>query len=194
MSHVIRKRGVDTRNFLRKQEFIGLVRECFRKAQQEFPSFTLNMWDVPIVFFARGRTAGWAKYKNVDGSMVYNLEFNINAIQLDWDDMTQDTIPHEIAHIVDRFVNLKSNNHNARWRRIARTLGCTGKRCHSIPTERARKRAPKRRVQYIADCGSEIWVTMTIHNKIQRGQTRRLRSNGSKLTSNHCTGRIKVVG
>lgn len=196
MTHVFRKRGEVLRSFPRKMEFVGLVRACFEKALREIDGYTLSQWDVPIVFYAKGRTAGHAKWDKRAGKLIFNIEFNIDAIAKDWDHLTRETIPHEIAHIVDVFIHDgKSNHHNAVWKRYARRLGCKGDRCHSINTERARKKSTRkrRRIQYVTDCGTEIWLTMNIHNKIQRGQTRILKANRSKITASHCTGRVKVV-
>lgn len=193
-AHVFRKRGEVRRSFPRKMEFVGLVRACFEKALREIDGYTLSEQDVPIVFYAKGNTAGRMKWDKIAGNLIFNIEFSIDAIAKDWDHMTQETIPHEIAHIVDVFIHDgKSSHHNAVWKRYARALGCKGDRCHSIATDRARRKSVKRRVQYIVDCGTEVWLTMNMHNKIQRGAWRVLKANQARITASHCTGRVKVV-
>jgi len=77
--------------------------------------------------------------------------------------MYLDTIPHEVAHIVTRFIHgSKVSAHGKEWKNIARRIGCTGNRCHTMELPRAKKRsAPRRRKArqlYISDGGTECLV------------------------------------
>ena len=190
MTTILRKRGIVHGDFPRKAEFVQGVRDCLAKARELYPEFTLSDEDLPVVFFNTGRCAGYARWKRGQwNKMVYNLEFNTKAIEIDWDDSFDDTIPHEVAHIVDRFINGKSSNHGPRWKRIARSLGCTGNRCHDLPLERSRK---MKEMLYVATCGTQIYLSMAMHNKIQnKGQVRVLRSTRGKLSANEFTGKWK---
>ena len=61
------------------------------------------------------------------------------------DPQVRDTILHEIAHaLVGR-----KHNHDAAWKAVARSIGCTGDRCHTVQF------APPR---YIARCGACGWA------------------------------------
>lgn len=189
MTHIFRKRGAVTRDFYRRAEFEREVYSAIAKATQLYPQ--LQGIRIPVVFFKQGQTAGWAKWRMIGGVYHYNLEFNIEAIQGNWDDMVGDTIPHEIAHIVDHVVHGVSHGHGATWKRIARSLGCTGKRCHNYKISRARRTTKYR---YVASCGTEVWLSKQMHNKVQLGQVRVLNKTRGRITASHCTGHRKVVG
>jgi predicted SprT family Zn-dependent metalloprotease len=60
------------------------------------------------------------------------------------DDQVRDTILHEIAHALAG----PKHNHDARWKSIARSIGCTADRCHTVDFAPAR---------YIASCSRCGW-------------------------------------
>lgn len=183
MAYIIRKRGIYRHNFPGKAEFVKRVEACFEQARQLFYEFNLADDDIPIVFFSKGQKAGQVQILN----NVYNIEFNVDAIHKDWNKMINDAIPHEVAHIVDHYIHGKFNNHNQKWKYIARKLGCTGDRCHTMKLEKARRR---RKAMYVATCGTEIWVSINMHNKIQQGNVRILRKTKGILTRDHFTGNV----
>lgn len=189
MSVVLRQRGV-VNSFPRKTEFMYHVYNCLAKARLSFSAFKLQDHEIPVVFVAKGRAAGMAKFRKNALGITYNLEFNVDAINKDWDEMVSNTIPHEIAHIVDHAIHGKFNGHNRIWQRICMILGGDATRTHDIPVEKARK---TRKVLYKATCGSEIWLTMRMHNQLQRGSILTVRKTGGKITAQHCTGRMQAV-
>jgi len=193
MSYVIRKRGVVTGNFPRKEEFHAAVLACLALAKQLYPEFEAKMSGdhVSIVYFNTGTTAGYMKRKNIGHRVVYNLEYNTKAMELGWDHTFYNTIPHEIAHLVNIVINGRYEaSHGPKWKRISKRLGCSGERCHSIDIPK-QKRRPVKRVLYIATCGTEVKLTMNMHYKIQdRGQVRILRGTGGKINADCFTGEM----
>lgn len=189
MSVVIRKRGAVT-HFPQKAEFMQHVRDCLAKARLSFSSFDIQDHQIPVVFVAMGRAAGMAKFRVSALGVSYNLEFNIDAINKDWDEMVGNTIPHEVAHIVDHAINGKFNGHNKIWQRICMILGGDAARTHSIPLEKARR---TRKVLYKATCGTELWLSMTMHNKVQEGQIRVIGRTGGRISALQCTGKMQVT-
>ena len=188
MSVVLRKRGaVDS--FPRKAEFIQHVKACFAKARTSFSGFTIPDSEIPILFVANGRAAGRVRWKTQLGRTTYNIEFNIDAINKDWDEMVNETIPHEVAHIVDHVYRGKTN-HDRFWAMFCHTLGGNANRTHSIPVEKARKTMKYR---YVASCGTEVWLTTQMHNKVQIGQLRRLSRTGGLIDRTRCTWEQKAV-
>lgn len=188
---IIRKRGIVTASFPRKQEFIEKVRECQALARKlyEGHGFYLDNFQLPIVFVAKGNNAGMARFRrnSQNGSVIYNLEFNIDAIMKNWDDMVNDTIPHEIAHIVDFAIHGRSDGHGKKWKRIAHSLGCTGKRTHDYSLEKARVTT---KYVYRATCGNETKVGPKVHRKIQTGSVYTMRGSNGRLTGECFTGRV----
>lgn len=191
MPIIIRKRGAFTGSFAGRREFIAKVRECQELARQQFPEFTLSDEYLPIVFVAKGRSVGVARFAtNAFGQRVYNIEFSVDAIQKEWNDMIGDTIPHEMAHIVDCFVHGRPQQpHGPRWKSIARRLGCTGKRTHNYNVEKARK---TKQFQYEATCGSKVFLGTGRHNKIQRGYTYKVSRTGGQIKKDGFTGKVVV--
>lgn len=187
MSTIIRKRGQIFGSFDGKREFIAKVRDCQELARQRFPEFTLSDAELPIVFFAKGSCAGWAKYKRSGSDTIYNIEFNLSNIKNHWNSMVEDTIPHEISHIVDRFINGRSSGHGHPWKRIARVLGCSGDRTHNFTVEKARK---TRKYIYTATCGTEIGMSSQRHTKINRGVVFTVKATGGKITHLGFTGKV----
>ena len=195
MPIVLRKRGAFKGDFDRKEEFIENVKECIFRAIDLFPEFNLGPSQIPIVFVARGGNAGMARYKRIvshrTNGHIYNLEFNVDAISKDWDDMVNDTIPHEVAHIVDHVINGSMSGHGPRWKAIAQKLGCTGKRTHNVPVARARR---TKRWCYVARCGTELWLSTQKHNKIQDGRGfYRVRDSKVVIRDTDCTWDYKMV-
>lgn len=186
MSYVIRKRGASNRNFNRKAEFVAKVRECLERGFRKFDSelrfsLTCAVEDIPIVFVEKGSNAGRACWQRFGDRVVVNLEFNIFHIENYWDDMVEDTIPHEVAHVIDYMIRGRSN-HDRKWQYIAYTLGCTGKPTHNYDYVPARK---TRVYIYKATCGTEIKLTAVRHGKIQKkGVTYTVRSTGGSINRN----------
>ncbi len=188
MSVVLRKRGaVDS--FPRKAEFIQHVRVCLAKARLKFDKFNIPDAQIPVTFVAKGRAAGMAKWAKRFGESVYNLEFNVDAINKDWDEMVNEVIPHEVAHVVD-YVYRGKSNHDRFWSMLCSQLGGNPSRTHTIPVEKARKTT---KVQYIASCGTEVWLTTQMHNKVQKGGVRRLTRTGGLIDASRCKWIQKAV-
>src|SRR5690625_2408802 len=99
---IIRQRGIITEYFPGREDFIRYTRKNQAKARQLFPAFTLQDEDLPIVFTQSGRVAGMAKRKGD----IYNIEFNVEAILRDWEEMVNNTIKHEMVYLVYIFIHV----------------------------------------------------------------------------------------
>lgn len=191
---IIRKRGINHQNFPRKAEAVQIVRSIQRLARSLYPEFTLTDEELPIVFFNGGTTGGWAKTRTVGLRLIYNLELNVQAIEVDWDHITFETIPHEMAHIVNRYINGKKvKAHGWEWKRIAQRLGCKGKRTHEMPLQKIRHRQPSRKFAYVATCGTKIEISSIRHGRVQRGSYYTLKHTRGKITANCFIGEVGKV-
>jgi SprT protein len=139
--------------------------------------------DPVIAYNLRGKVAGWASCKRcrITGQ-AYNLKvrFNQDLIRGDhYQDMLDETLPHEIAHLVC-FVNpALGRKHDSGWRRVCLALGGNGNTRHSYDVEYARGT-----FRYRASCGTVVEVSSIIHKRIQAGQRRRLPRTGGILSRN----------
>ena len=145
-------------------DFTQLVKLCLAIAEEKYGA----LGPVAIRYDLRGRAAGMAccKISRLTGEASdLALRFNREAMQLDWDHMVRETIPHEIAHLVAYAKpELGAKNHNAQWRRISQTLGCKGERCHKIQLTPARRVT---RYKYRTDSGREVLAGPKHHKMIQ---------------------------
>lgn len=181
---VLRKRGIYTASFHRKNEFIEVVHNWLDKARQV--TGQNNMPTPAIVFYEKGATAGMARAAS---RKILNLEFNVHYILNNWDEMVSDTVPHEIAHLVDIWINGKSS-HGPEWQQIMRQLGVNPERTHSMKVKRARK---TQRFYYVAKCGTGTWLSKQMHNKVRAGSTRIIVKTGGRLDHTCYTGKTKLV-
>ncbi|OGU22510.1 MAG: hypothetical protein A2580_08990 [Hydrogenophilales bacterium RIFOXYD1_FULL_62_11] len=135
-----------------------------------------------VRFDLKGKTAGWAILERKKA--LGTIRLNIEACRVALDDMLDDTIPHEIAHLVAEWTR-RGHGHDEGWRRIAISLGSTGQRCHTLDLTPARK---TRRFRYRATCGTEIALSSVRHNKLRKGKTFKLRDTGGILTASGLIG------
>lgn len=155
---------------------IQTVREaakaCMARAEE---MFGVDMSDVQIRFDLKGCSAGMAGYAARFGRFQYYLRFNVTMIEHNgFDHVLNDTVPHEIAHMVC-FKNPKLGNaHNRGWARVCQALGGTGQRCHKEEVVYAKGRT----YEYTCTKGTKQRFSEQRHKKIQRGVTYSLRRGG----------------
>jgi predicted SprT family Zn-dependent metalloprotease len=170
--NIIRKRGEVFGAVPYRKEILAKVHRLLEVSRDLYPSFDLHGRHVPVVFAHIGTTAGYARWLETEyGEVTFNIEINVQAITVDWNDTFHDTIPHEVAHIVTRYIygdDVKS--HGPEWKKIAIALGSTGKRTHSMPLKRVRKkRKPSRKFWYKAEDGTVLTLGLTQHKRLQAG-------------------------
>ena len=182
-SPILRQRGIYFRDFPGRKEFVEKVRECQAEARRIYPDFKLSDGDLPVVFVRSGRIAGMAKrQKN-----IYNLEFSVEAILKDPEEMMTNTIPHEMAHIVDMYLHGGHSSHGPRWQSITRALGGSTQRTHDIPLRKARR---SRKYIYRASCGTEVEVGPRHHKSVYMGGKLIVKKTGGTVLWKHFTGKI----
>lgn len=146
-----------------------------------------------VSFKLRGRVAGLAGCRICAGVKTYSLKFNCELIESKhFDDMMQDTVPHEIAHLVAwARPDLGARGHNAAWKRICVALGGTGARCHTYDDVVVRGRW-----DYLTDLGNKVSITKKYHAYVQSGATLSFKRGLGKICkdSPHApSGQLKVT-
>lgn len=96
------------------------------------------------------------------------IRINTALLHTDWDEMLNDTVPHEVAHcVVDQvWPHARTRSHGYEWQMVMRMLGLEPTRCHNMKVEKVRKHP--RKYIYECNCGEKL-LTKTRHNKLQRG-------------------------
>lgn len=144
--------------------------EAMRQKTQQVLDMAEKLYGVKInptiAFNLRGRVAGWAGCKICMGQKTYSLRFNCELIQGDhFDDMMQNTVPHEVAHLVCYARPELGRKHDAGWRHVCLALGGDGKTTHSYDV------VVRGRWDYITDRGHKVSVSKRYHAAVQAGLT-----------------------
>lgn len=133
-----------------------------------------------VSFNLRGRVAGWAGCtlcRVTRTASNFRLRFNCELIEgKHFDDMVNNTVPHEIAHLVCYARPDLGSKHDAGWQRVCLALGGDGKRCHTYEVS-----LRGGGFTYRATCGTLLTVSRQIHNKIQQGQSRVLKKTRGRV-------------
>lgn len=150
-------------------EFTKAVKAKLREAFDIY-GITVPVDSVRVRCDIRGQIAGWASQKPKIGGMVYGLRFNHEAILKHNEEMTKDTIPHEVAHIVCYIKPRLGRNHDEGWKAVCRRLGGDDSRTHDMVLTPA-KIVPSRRQKYNLPDGRVCEVGPKHHRMIQGGCT-----------------------
>ena len=124
--------------------------------------FGLNMNPI-IKADLTGRTAGVAGRRN--GQIYTNINAQMMTIsESNWWDVLDNTISHEVAHLVD-YATRGYSDHSPTWKNIHRRLGGTAERCHTMTTV---KRGGS--FKYLVE-GKEVTLSATQHKRLNGGTT-----------------------
>lgn len=157
---------------------------CLKRAQE---MYGVDLSGVAIRFDLKGAAAGMAGYNSRFGQSSCYLRFNVTMINHNsFDHVLNDTVPHEVAHLVC-FKNPRlGSGHNSGWARVCRELGGTGKTYHSEEVVYAKGKT----YEYTCTAGTKHRFSEQRHRKIQRGYVYSLKRGGSV----HRDCEYKVVG
>lgn len=154
-----------------------VVAKCAAVSAKAKEQFGVDLDKVGIRFDLKGRVAGYACARGFLGARTYHMRFNYDMLARgDADvlrDMLEDTVPHEIAHIVCFMKPQLGRNHDAGWASVARALGSTGSRTHDIDVVYGKGTT----YEYTTSNGNTVRLSDRHHASIQRGGTLRFRKN-----------------
>lgn len=140
-----------------------------------------------IVFHELGLTFGTAN--NALNRIRLNSELVLRS-QKHWDDMLNDTLPHEVCHFVAPLIhnNYQHGNyrsHGRSWQECMVVIGLPPKRCGQMDNETRQavaKRVVERKYAYKCSCSELHYLTKIRHNRVQTGQYNRLHCRLCKTT------------
>lgn len=168
----------------------GQVRKILNKAEALYgvkidPSISYNL---------RGRVAGWAGCKFcmlTRNATQFSLRFNRELIQGEhFEDMMNNTVPHEIAHLVCYARPELGRKHDSGWRRVCVALGGDGNTRHSYDV------VVRGRWDYLTDRGNKVSVTKKYHAYVQAGGSLTFKKGLGQISrSSPCapSGQLKVT-
>jgi predicted SprT family Zn-dependent metalloprotease len=157
-----------------QKAIVAKVDELVARAKQLYPSCA--SLEIDSIKWNKGRVGGWAQAKRDKSGVVrYSLKFNAEATEKYFDDMLNNTVPHEVAHSVVQFhichgmygYGRKIMPHGVEWRRVCLALGgTTAERCHSYKLTAARK---TNRYLYELPIAGTVEIGSKHHKAIQQG-------------------------
>lgn len=164
-----------------QQQVIDNCKAVFAKAKE---LYNLDLSNVSIRFDLKGRAAGMACKR---GSQYY-MRFNRDMLTREaFDHVLNNTVPHEIAHIVCFMNPALGRSHNSGWAHVCRKLGGTGATRHTEDVVYGKGAT----YEYITTAGHPVRVSEKIHSNVQRGTTYTYRNGKGKVTQ-ACT--YTIVG
>jgi SprT protein len=108
------------------------------------------------------------------------IKYNITLAKENQSDFINETIPHEVAHILANRYYQSNCGHKAGWKRVMLLLGKTPSRCHSYDVSNV----GRKKIKYNCPCGESFYVGINLHGKIQ---------NGSNHYCTKCKTRLKSM-
>ena len=141
-----------------------------------------------------GTSAGTAAYQRQNFGSVTRLTLTLNEQLVNDQDvykLLEDTIPHEIAHLVCYLRPELGKNHDKGWKRVCIMLGGNGNRCHQYDLKKARR--TRKAVYNIY--GQETNIGLTVHKRIQAGRNYSIKKGGQRvrICPTQFTGKVKLV-
>jgi SprT protein len=123
----------------------------------------------PVLRFdLRGQAAGQARWQN---GRRPELRFNLALARRHAPAFVEDTVAHEVAHLVCFACFGRVRPHGPEWRHVMRRFGIAEpRRCHDydLPADTARRQR-----RWFYECGCRLHpLSTTRHNRIQRGLAR----------------------
>lgn len=169
-----------------------MVLDCLDKAQRKFGADRCKV--IPeIRYDTKGKAAGWACWNN---GKAY-IDINPILLNENVERVVNQTVPHEVAHIVVAEVYESQNRvyvdpwsmrrqraiapHGYEWQQVMRLFGLVPDRCHNMDTSTVRA-IRNGGVEHHYRCGCMVHKMSKIkHNRIQRGVV---------YTCCHCRGKL----
>ena len=150
-----------------RQQIIARCKEVIAKAEQ---LYNVDLSTLRITFDLRGRCAGMASAKRdyrTRSLTDFMVRFNHDMLTRDaFTHVLEDTVPHEIAHIVCFANPMLGRAHDAGWARVCRALGGNGERCHSEDVVYGKGNT----YEYTTDAGHKVRMSQKLHNNVQQGR------------------------
>jgi len=150
--------------------WIDLANEIYNKTMQK----------PKILFNLRGKTAAGA------WDWKWLIKINLVLLKENWQDMIDDTIPHEVAHLVAyKIYGSFIKPHGTEWKSVMRNFGKNPIRCHKYNTSNSTLRTVAKIYTYECSCKTYN-LTIIRHRRQASGQ--------KKYFCKKCRYPIKFIG
>jgi SprT protein len=154
--------------------------ETIAKVQTRFPNKTIPT--PQLKFRQMGHRAGVCSPRQ--SLVVINPDYFKNH----YDDMLNDTVPHEVCHFISVFLyDTLGSGHGHYWKKVMEWAGIPyAERCHSYSTEGVKVRNSHKDYKYSCRCSNlDHWMTPRAHDNI---------CHGGKYRCKQCRGYLVYEG
>jgi predicted SprT family Zn-dependent metalloprotease len=164
----------------RRTQIAAEVNRCIAEGKR---LYNLDLSVVKVRLDVKGRAAGWAicDPRKPHDHGRYTIRLNVQMICAADPDafnhILDETISHEMAHIICGMNPRLGRKHDAGWKAVHKALGGGGKRCHSVDTQTLLGG-----YDYMSTTGKIFTFTQNRHTKIQRGMSYTLRKDGGQIS------------
>ena len=132
------------------------VQELILKAETAYK----RPFPVPAIDYnLRGRVAGRAC------CLKWKIKLNRFLIESDTEDMINQTLPHEIAHLITFARNPRASAHGFEWRMVMMLFGIPADRCHQMDTTNAGRNKSTKQRRWIYSCKCREHKITTVRHK-----------------------------
>lgn len=146
--------------------------KCMQVIELAKAAYGIDMTGIQVSFNLSGRTAGKAGGKRLRDTVMsnYYVKFNRDMLtRVAADHIINDTVPHELAHIICFIRPELGKNHDYGWASVCRKLGGTGKRTHDEDVVFGNGTT----YEYTTSTGKKMRISDQKHAKVQRGHVLR---------------------
>ncbi len=163
------------------QQIIARSKELFELAGR---LYNLDLSKVGILFNLKGRAAGMACRRG----NTYFMRFNRDMLSREaFDHLLNETVPHEIAHIICFMNPMLGRNHDHGWVRVCRALGGKGLQNHTEEVVYGKGYT----YEYVTDRGHKVRIGDRHHSAVHRGVALTFKQGKGKVDQS-CT--YSIVG
>lgn len=115
----------------------------------------------------KGQAAGKVTWRPGEPPLV---RYNLDMARHQPEAFVQETVPHEIAHVLCHLLHPRARPHGPEWRVIMQRLGAEPKRCHAFEIPKTASRKRQQRWPYQCHCREHL-LSSTRHYRVVRGQS-----------------------
>lgn len=158
----------------RTREVIDLAKELY--------GFPITFEELDITFPTAGKSSlATAGYRTYLGERRYSMTFKIEAIEQQLNDALYDSIPHEVAHLVNCALPRTGKNHDAGWKQVCVALGGSGNRTAKGLEVVLTPAKFQKKYLYEASCGTQHPVSGKRHKSVQLGAVLTMRQTKGRI-------------
>ena len=106
------------------------IEECFRIAEKHFST---SIPRCKIIWSAQQKRTAGSACSSFVGTPRY-IKLSLQILALNGKEFCDRTPGHEAAHIIQAYIDGKSDGHGPRWKYVMRLIGQPASRCHDMTT------------------------------------------------------------